>query len=175
MRHRPLSHLLFRIARRLFVWYQDAAIAALKRRLKSCGDDVRIGRHVVIWSENCVALGDNVEINGLTHIFGAGGVTIGAGTLVSACCSISSVTHAIDDPARFRHPVTLQPVTIGRNVWIGTGAIILPGVTIGDDTVVGAGAVVTRDLPAGVVAMGCPARIVRQMVLDGDRGPNHLA
>ena len=58
------------------------------------------------------------------------------------------------------------PITIGDNVWLGGGAIVCPGVTIGDDTVVGAGAVVTRDLPAGVVAYGNPARVQRAI---GDR------
>ena len=52
---------------------------------------------------------------------------------------------------------------IGDNVWLSGGVIVCPGVTIGDDTVVGAGAVVTRDLPAGVVAVGTPARVVREI------------
>ena len=52
-------------------------------------------------------------------------------------------------------------VRIGSNVWVGAGAVILPGVTIGDDTVIGAGSVVTKDIPAGVVAVGCPCRVLR--------------
>jgi maltose O-acetyltransferase len=52
---------------------------------------------------------------------------------------------------------------VGDNVWLGGGAILCPGVTVGDDTVVGAGAVVTRDLPAGVVAVGTPARVLREI------------
>src|ERR1700740_3471440 len=52
-----------------------------------------------------------------------------------------------------------RPIRIGRNVWIGGGAIILPGVSIGDDALIGAGSVVTRDIPAGAVAFGNPARV----------------
>jgi galactoside O-acetyltransferase len=54
-------------------------------------------------------------------------------------------------------------VHIGRNCWIGAGAVILPGVTIGDNTVVGAGSVVTKDLPSNVVAVGNPCRVMREI------------
>ncbi len=56
-----------------------------------------------------------------------------------------------------------EPITIGDNVWLGGGAIVCPGVTIGENTVVGAGAVVTRNLPAGVIAVGTPARVLREI------------
>ena len=56
-----------------------------------------------------------------------------------------------------------EPITVADNVWLGGGVIVCPGVTIGADTVVGAGSVVVRDLPAGVVAVGSPARVVRAL------------
>jgi len=56
-----------------------------------------------------------------------------------------------------------EPIIIGDNVWLGGGAIVCPGVTIGENTVVGAGAVVTKDLPANVVAVGNPARVIRTL------------
>ena len=59
--------------------------------------------------------------------------------------------------------VAAEPIAIGDNVWLSGGVIVCPGVTIGEDTVVGAGAVVTRDLPAGVVAAGVPARVIREL------------
>ena len=55
------------------------------------------------------------------------------------------------------------PIHIGKNCWIGAGAIILPGITIGDNTVVGAGSIVTKDLPSGVVAVGNPCKILREI------------
>ena len=59
-----------------------------------------------------------------------------------------------------------QPITIADNVWLGGGVIVCPGVSIGEDTVVGAGAVVARNLPAGVIAAGVPARILREISED---------
>ena len=69
--------------------------------------------------------------------------------------------HGVDDVAAILDAA--EPITIGDNVWLGGGVIVLPGVTIGADTVVGAGAVVPKDLPAGVVAVGNPARIVKDV------------
>ena len=56
-----------------------------------------------------------------------------------------------------------EPITIGDNVWIGGGAIIMPGVTIGEDSVIGAGSVVTRDIPARSLAVGSPAKVIREL------------
>ncbi len=72
-------------------------------------------------------------------------------------------THPLAPTPRREKWEAAQPITIGDNVWLGGGVIVLPGVSIGDDTVVGAGSVVTRDLPAGVVAVGNPARVVREL------------
>jgi maltose O-acetyltransferase len=72
-------------------------------------------------------------------------------------------THPLDPAARLAKWEAAQPIHIGNNVWLGGGTIVLPGVSIGDNSVVGAGAVVTRSLPANVVAVGNPARVVRQL------------
>jgi maltose O-acetyltransferase len=72
-------------------------------------------------------------------------------------------THPLDPERRRAKWEAAEPITIRNNAWLGGGVIVLPGVTIGEDTVVGAGAVVTRDLPAGVVAVGNPVRVIRDL------------
>lgn len=76
--------------------------------------------------------------------------------------------HPILPPLREQGYQYNLPVHIGRNCWLGAGVIVLPGVTIGDNTVVGAGSVVTKDLPANVVAVGNPCRVLRE-ISDRDR------
>jgi maltose O-acetyltransferase len=90
-------------------------------------------------------------------------ITIGDDVQIGPNVQLLPPTHPVAaGPRRDKWEAAL-PITIGDNVWLGGGAIVLPGVTIGDNTVVGAGAVVTRDLPANVVAVGNPARVVRQV------------
>jgi maltose O-acetyltransferase len=88
-------------------------------------------------------------------------ITIGAACQIATCVQLLTATHPVDPGPRRAGWESGAPIVLGDNVWLGGGAIVCPGVTIGDDTVVGAGAVVTRDLPAGVVAVGNPARVLR--------------
>lgn len=96
-------------------------------------------------------------------IYGHGGVEIGEQTLVSMHCAILSSNHAIPPMAMLIRdmPDELLPTKIGRDVWIGANAVILGGVTIGDGAVVAAGAVVTKDVEAGAVVAGVPAKVLR--------------
>jgi maltose O-acetyltransferase len=106
-----------------------------------------------------IRLGDDVFLNFNCVILDVVAVAIGAGTQIGPAVQIYAADHP-RDPALRRTGLELgRPVTIGRNAWIGGGAIILPGVTIGDDAVIGAGSVVTRDVPAGATALGNPARM----------------
>ena len=88
-------------------------------------------------------------------------IRIGAACQIATCVQLLTATHPIDPEARRLGWESAEPITLGDNVWLGGGVIVCPGVTIGDNTVVGAGAVVTRDLPAGIVAVGSPARLYR--------------
>ncbi|MGY1784429.1 sugar O-acetyltransferase [Geodermatophilus sp. SYSU D00698] len=93
-------------------------------------------------------------------------ITIGDDVQIGPNVQLLTPTHPVEPGPRRDEWEAARPITIGDNVWLGGGVIVLPGVTIGADTVVGAGSVVTRDLPAGVVAVGNPARVVREL----DRG-----
>lgn len=88
-------------------------------------------------------------------------VVIGDGVLMGPGVHLYAATHPIDAAARKSGRELAKPIRIGNNVWIGGRAVIGPGVTIGDDAVIGAGAVVTKDVRAGAVVAGVPARELR--------------
>lgn len=92
-----------------------------------------------------------------THIY------VGDHTLLGPNVVIATAGHPIDPELRESSYQYNIPVTIGRNCWIGAGAIFVPGVTVGDNTVIGAGSVVTKDIPSGVVAVGNPCRVLREV------------
>jgi maltose O-acetyltransferase len=90
-------------------------------------------------------------------------IHIGDDVQIGPYVQLLTPTHPLEPGLRRAKWEAAEPIAIGDNVWLGGGAIVLPGVTIGPDTVVGAGAVVTSDLPAGVLALGTPARVVRTL------------
>ena len=110
-----------------------------------------------------VTLGDGVFINFNCVILDTCAVTIGGGTLVGPGVQFFAATHPVDPAVRRQGLEMGAPITVGENVWIGGGAILLAGVTIGDDTTIGAGSVVTRSVPAGVLAAGNPCRVIRTL------------
>lgn len=108
-----------------------------------------------------IHLGHRVYINVGAFLLDVAPIVIGDDTQLAPGVQVLTATHPIDPEQRRQKWETAEPVTIGQNVWLGAGAIVLPGVTIGHNTVVGAGAVVTKDLPANVLAVGNPARVIR--------------
>lgn len=113
------------------------------------------GRHVH-FGKNIYA-NFNLTLVDDTHIY------VGDSTMFGPNVTVATAGHPIRPDLRQQGLQYNMPVRIGRNCWIGTGAVILPGVTIGDDTVIGAGSVVTKDIPAGVVAVGNPCRVLREI------------
>ncbi len=152
----------FRLFDRFMRDYEIFKSRRIKSCLMSCGDNVQLN-NVTIHPWPKVRIGDNVIINQYTNIFAGGGVEIGSGTLISSHVVIISVTHPTDTIDRFNQECIRLPIVIGQNVWIGAGAIILPGVTIGNNSIVGAGSVVTKDVPSNTIVVGSPARILRSL------------
>ena len=139
--------------------YQDK-INRFKKTLKHCGEGTSIQFPVCFEGPEHIVLGNHVSVNAFVHMWGHGGIIIGNDCLIASHASINSVTH---DPRAdlYRDTIIEKEVTIGNNVWIGSHAVILPGITIGDNAIVGAGAVVTKDVPAGAIVAGAPAKIIR--------------
>jgi maltose O-acetyltransferase len=106
-----------------------------------------------------IRLGAGAFLNFNCVILDVVGVEIGDKTQIGPAVQILAADHPRDPAVRAAGLEFGRPVCIGRNVWIGGGALILPGVNIGDDALIGAGSVVTRDIPAGAVAFGNPARV----------------
>lgn len=142
--------------RKLAIWLRKVYWRA---RLKAVGGKCRIYPRVVIHAPERVSLGERVSIAEFVHIWGGGGVSIGSRVMIASHCAITSQTHGVDTATRREN--LSGPVQIGDDVWIGSGATILPGVTIGNNSVIGAGSVVTRDIGPNSLAMGVPARVVR--------------
>jgi maltose O-acetyltransferase len=105
-----------------------------------------------------ISIGDRVFINFNTVILDCAQVTIGDGAQIASAVQLLAADHPRDAQARRDLRELARPVSIGSNVWLGAGAIVLPGVSVGDDSVIGAGSVVTRDVPPGATVVGNPAR-----------------
>ena len=115
-----------------------------------------------------ISIGDGTFVNYDCILLDVAPIRIGAACQLATGVHVVTATHPVDPEPRRQGWESSEPITIGDNVWLGSGVVVCPGITIGDDTVVGAGGVVTRDLPPGVVAAGVPARVLRE-ISEGDR------
>lgn len=113
------------------------------------------GKHVHFGK--CVYANFNLTLVDDTDIY------VGDYTMFAPGVIVATAAHPILPELRERVAQYNMPVRIGRNCWIGAGAILMPGVTIGDNTVIGAGSLVTKDIPANVVAYGSPCRVIREI------------
>ena len=108
-----------------------------------------------------ITVGKNVFINACCHFQDHGGVTIGDGCQIGHAVVFATLNHGLTPEERpFTRPA---PITLGKNVWVGSNATILQGVAIGDNSVIAAGAVVTRNVPANVIVGGVPAKVIRSI------------
>jgi len=125
----------------------DATFAMLPPFYTDCGKNICVGM--------------NVFINSGCRFQDQGGIAIGDGVLIGHNVVLATLNHDIDPRKRSNmHP---GPIVIGKNVWIGANATVVPSVTIGDGAVIAAGAVVTKDVPANVIVGGVPAKIIRKI------------
>jgi acetyltransferase-like isoleucine patch superfamily enzyme len=106
-----------------------------------------------------VSIGDGAAINSFCQLYGHGGITIGADAQLGPGTIVTTTDHDYGGNLEER----FKPVMIGRRAWIGANVTVIGGVTIGDGAVIGAGAVVIRDIPAYTLAVGVPARVIRNL------------
>ena len=145
----------------------DERDGLLRQMLRHVGEEVVV-RPPFYCEYGEISIGDRTFVNVDAVMLDEAPIAIGAACQIAPRVQLLTATHPIDPEPRRVGWEYGEPITLADNVWLGGGVIVCPGVSIGQDTVVGAGAVVTRDLPAGVVAAGVPARVLRE-IGDGDR------
>ena len=142
---------------------EAAGLGILKELLGSLGTDTIIKPPLYVDYGSHLFIGNGTFVNTGLVALDSASISIGADCQFGPNVQLLTASHPVDPVARKEKWETCKPIRIGDNVWIGGGAIILAGLTIGDNSIVGAGAVVTRDIPANVVAVGNPARVIRQI------------
>ncbi len=135
----------------------------LKGLLGHAGKDIWVEPPLRMAYGSKTYIGDYTYINFNLNIVDDGEVYIGDHVMIAPNVTISATGHPVEPKLRKKGMQFSIPVKIGNNVWIGSGVIILPGITIGDNSVIGAGSVVTKDVPANVVAVGNPCRVLREI------------
>jgi maltose O-acetyltransferase len=141
----------------------EASRSILEELLGHLGPDATVRPPLFVDYGTRVRIGARTFVNyGLTALDVAP-ITIGDDCQIGPHVQLLTPTHPVEPQPRRDKLEAARPITIGDNVWLGGGVIVLPGVTIGDNAVVGAGAVVTLDLPANVVAVGNPARVIQRL------------
>ena len=143
---------------------QKERFEILKKLFAEVGENCYIeSPYFANWGGHHVHLGSNVYANAGLKLVDDTHIYIGDCTMLGPNVVIATAGHPIDPELRGRGLQYNLPVRIGRNCWLGVGVIVMPGVTIGDNTVIGAGSIVTKDIPSGVVAVGNPCRVLREV------------
>ena len=141
-------------------------LAILKDLLGHIGDDrIIINQPFYCDYGKQISVGKRFFANFNFTVLDEAPVRIGDDCFIGPNVSIYTACHSTDPIVRNSRKEWAEPVTIGNNVWIGGGAIILPGVSIGDNVTIGAGSVVTKDIPSNTVAAGNPCRVLKKIVL----------
>ncbi len=160
---RDRAHRITHLLNTLPTGEDSARRAVLARLLGTLGDDASVVPPLRVDYGYNVHLGARSFVNFDAVMLDVAPISIGADCQLATRVQLLTATHPIDAAERAKMWEWGEPITLEDRVWLGGGVIVLPGVTIGADTVVGAGAVVTRDLPPGVIAVGNPARVLREV------------
>jgi maltose O-acetyltransferase len=145
--------------------------AILKELFGSIGENVIVTPPIQCDYGVNTFIGDDVLINFNCVILDCTTVRIGNNVLLAPNVQLYTAYHPTDPAIRRQHLECAAPITIGDNVWVGGGAIICPGVSIGSNTTIGAGSVVVNDIPANVVAVGNPCRVIRVLDVPDEQSP----
>ena len=143
---------------------QDKRQALLKEMFAEIGTNCYIEPPFFSnWGGRNIHFGDNIYCNFNTTLVDDTHIYVGDNTMFGPNVTVATAGHPINAELRSKGYQYNAPVRIGKNCWIGAGALIMPGVTIGDNVVIGAGSVVTKDIPSGVVAVGNPCKVLREV------------
>ncbi|WP_406531688.1 sugar O-acetyltransferase [Methanobrevibacter sp.] len=136
--------------------------------LGSVGEKVWIAKRFCFDNGKNIHIGSNFTANFNLTILDIKEVYIGDNVMIGPNTTITTVGHPLSPKDRRAHLAQGSEIRIGNDVWLGANVTILPGVTIGDNVVIGAGAVVTKDIPPNSLALGVPARVVKELENDLD-------
>ena len=143
---------------------QEKRAALLPKLFAEVGENCYIeSPYFANWGGHHVHLGSNIYANAGLKLVDDTHIYIGDCTMMGPNVVIATAGHPIDPELRARGLQYNLPVHIGKNCWLGAGVVVMPGVTIGDNCVIGAGSIVTKDIPANVVAVGNPCRVLREV------------
>lgn len=137
--------------------------AAIGKILGSAGKNCIVEQPLFCTYGYNTTVGDNFFLNVNCKLMDSGKITIGDNVFIAPNVCIITEEHAMDTEQRIQGLEYTHPVTIGDNVWICAGVLVLPGVTIGANSVIGAGSVVTKDIPPDSLAVGNPCRVIRKV------------
>lgn len=144
--------------------YLSEKMDLLKKMFAEIGDDCYIETPFFAnWGGKHVHFGNGVYANFNLTLVDDGEIYVGNNVLFAPNVILASGTHPIHPELRSRQAQYNLPIHIGNNVWIGANSVILPSVNIGDNSVIGAGSVVTKDIPANVIAVGNPCKVLRKI------------
>ncbi|NMM35922.1 MAG: sugar O-acetyltransferase [Glaciimonas sp.] len=157
------AHLLAREYEARYAVDVDESHLVLEELLGTVAADVHIKPPIYVDYGFNITVGSGTFVNYGLVALDVASITIGKDVQIGPNVQLLTPTHPLDPELRRAKLEAAKPIVIGNNVWLGGGAIVLAGVTIGENSVIGAGAVVTKNIPPNVIAVGNPARVIREL------------